>query len=404
MTHAQEIENFVRSSFDQYGIPYTSILGVQEFDDGHFEDTPIAFGDNIIMENVEKSAIALGVSKEAILNMDDGVVDAWIKRFPYFVSAYKYKIFREAAKFSKDDEPIFLLQSFLGNRNSISEKDFSVKYDVAKIKRRLIGLLKSYDKEMPGAYHEGAEITNLRVRTATICHFPSGREMFSQYADMIDTFLSLFYKAFDADLLPSEISEYNFLSSVLGVYDISYPKSKGNLYYDMLKKFIPIYKQEGYSEWYYYINFSLSHTLSPYGCAEFLDDKNLVKRFCDFYPEMKKEMRKFSLLLSKFECEFVWSDAKPIMLSEEEELEMQKTEFYVPISERALEPTLVYVDKTKSELSDDVKYFDILHTLSGPEKYGGIAISSIPAVPRSALNGNINRLIARFEALREGTK
>lgn len=93
----------------------------------------------------------------------------------------------------------------------------------------------------------------------------------------------------------------------------------------------------------------------PWRCQEFFDDISLVQEYVDVYPLAKSKMRQFGMELTKFSCDFQWSDAKPITFSDEEELELADFEDicgleHTPIEERAKERTHIFVEKNRSEI------------------------------------------------------
>ena len=113
----------------------------------------------------------------------------------------------------------------------------------------------------------------------------------------------------------------------------------------------------------------------------------------------------FGIMLTKFSCDFVWSDAKPIQFSAEEEKELADFDAIVgiktiPVEERAKERTHVYVDKNRSELYGWGDYIKTLKRAYGPVSKGGIEVPVRP--PLKLENGDLSRMNKRIIARRGG--
>lgn len=93
---------------------------------------------------------------------------------------------------------------------------------------------------------------------------------------MIDLWNTLFLKAWNEELSQAEILEYNFLVSVLGISDRFYAYNKF-LYYPMLRKFIPLYKEEGYTSSFSVARVGKPYLLPVWKCADFLGNDVLVE-------------------------------------------------------------------------------------------------------------------------------
>lgn len=83
MARAEKIEEFIRECFEMYGLDY------EEFADSSADvrNNPKKFleiKDGLNMYGVTEAAKVLGVSPEALLNMDEDAAAKWYKKYPYF--------------------------------------------------------------------------------------------------------------------------------------------------------------------------------------------------------------------------------------------------------------------------------------------------------------------------------
>ena len=202
---------------------------------------------------------------------------------------------------------------------------------------------------MPGAYHEGAEITDLRISTQTMFSFSECPTMIQSFLDMTDRLQELFYKAIEGELPTDEINEMNFLASWLRAYDIV--TSDTLITYDTVRCYHEIYKEENLDDFFEYAKIKAFVESDPWRCPEFFSDATLLQRFVTVVPQAKAKMREFGMKLTNFSCEFVWSD-----------------------EERAKEHTRIYVNKNRSELYGWGKYIKTLKKTCRPVSKGGIEI------------------------------
>lgn len=124
------------------------------------------------------------------------------------------------------------------------------------------------------------------------------------------------------------------------------------------------------------------------------------------YPLAKSKMRQFGLELTKFSCDFVWSDAKPIMFSDEEEMELADFEDicgleHTPIEERAKERTHIFVEKNRSEIYGWGSYIKTLKKAYGPVSKGGV-VAPVRVPFTLYEDGALDRVSARIAAKRGG--
>ena len=188
-----------------------------------------------------------------------------------------------------------------------------------------------------------------------------------------------------------EIYEYNFLVSVLGLQDALFHKQhnpkdtiesiagqKDYLHYNLLKNLIPVYKQEGVCDFYAIVKIHENHLFEPWKCTEFCNDRKLVQRYVDVFPEAKSEMRKFSMAVGHILCEYSWSDE----INDANDKWRYKA----------------YVPKTIDELDGDAVSIDLIKTLSGPPKLGGVTTARRLSVADESSEEQYTRMMARIVA------
>lgn len=152
---------------------------------------------------------------------------------------------------------------------------------------------------------------------------------------------------------------------MLGIQDIVFHKAnhlkdtiegvaeqQDYLYYDLLKKFAPVYKKEGFDDFFSFVKIKNEHIFEPWKCTEFCQNKGLVQDYVDMFPMAKQEMRRFSQAVSNFLCLYSWSD---------EPQNKNKPQYYK-----------AYVPKSIAELNGDEYAIEAIRTLSGPVKLGGV--------------------------------
>lgn len=371
MNHAKEIDAFVHQSFAMYGLDFMDFFNELVDDDwdddgiptgGHLKELPLVVEGNIDTELLSQAAKTLGVSTEALLNQDKDAVRCWYEKYPYFELRGKFETAREhSLNFASSPEEMVIDAIF--NKSYRPEKHRRYK---GNIKGRLVKLLKSYNTVMPGCYHEGCEITELTVQTNNYTHFSQIEDLAESYLFMADRAKELFYRLWDTELPEYEAREYNFLVSVLGMRDVGYSPDRP-IYYDLARKFAPVYKQEGYSDYSSYIMYRGADLSAFYTCKEFFDCPELVEKLVQEFPTTKAAFGDIALSVKSFLCSFIWSD----------------------------EPSCckVYVPKTKDELHGDEKYIAICEHLSAPASRGGIELS-IPEWKQKH-DSHVKRVMAR---------
>jgi len=397
MKSPKKIEAFIREWLDLFGFAYDEVIGVEDLDsDDDFSveivDAPMVVNNQLVTENLAKAAEAFGVKQDDLVNMDDTALRTQLQKYKYFDLLKAFEMAYTATFYAPGYEQTRLIKAIFGE-NLDAMKHYPSRYDYKDIERRLVELLKEYDKSLPGSFHEGAEITQLSISTGNFCHFKQINELCQEFLAMVEREEHLFFKALDEELQEEEIHEYNLIASTIGLKDALMP-SRDNLYYSTLRKRREVYKSEGRSDFFEYVSLSKFRFFHPYRCAEFVEDRELVQRFATIYPRMKQEMREFARDAAKFKCCFRWSDDESTKPTDEDIEAFVDGKSSKEDIMKASGWVEVYVPKTEDELAGDMKYADMLHVASGPESLGGIQNSKYP--DRIAFDPN--RLTARFAA------
>ncbi len=335
MPDLDKITSYIELGFFLYSLNMSEYFDLVN-EDGSRERIPFGHDEQINMDMVALAAQALGVSVDDILSVNTSALFKWYEKYSFFdCLAFLNKSFAKKFNDNKKDKSIFL-------------------------KSRLKKQLKEMNEVYPGVYHSGASIMNLHIMNASFCHFDRIEELMDSFVKMVDRFKALFFKAWDENLEEDEINEYNIFVSTFGIRDRVLPK-KGFLYYTNLKRCIPIYKEEDHKDLFDFIKFDEEHFFDPWRCAEFIENKNLIKAYFDILPEAKRLMRSFALAATQYKCFFSWSDAVE-------------------------NETSVYLPKTQEELGDEYHCSEEIIRLCRPEKLGGIAVKhptlDIPAMAK----------------------
>lgn len=340
-------------------------------------DIPLFPTSEIDEETLGRISIHLGLTKQEILNRDYDSAKKYWDKFPFFRLFRKYCT--RCAWYSqyKDDMP-----SAEERINSAIFDDVAPleeRYDYQSVETRLVEKLKEIDVVMPGTFHQNAEITKLEISTEVFFSFPECTDMIRSYVDMVDRAGELFLKAIKTELPENEICELNFLASQLNIKDALAPSIF--VTYENVRRLRHIYVEENLPGFLSYVKILGFDREAPWRCREFFDDMELVQKFVNIIPRVKPQMREFLMKVSKFFCWFVWSDAKPIMFSVEEEAEDferfgDDEDLYVPIEKRHKEPTRIYIDKTKDEMFDWEGSVEKLSRATSPASMGGLELPS----------------------------
>lgn len=399
MKKIEKITKYVSNLFDQYSMNDYGYFRDYDEDADETIEVPLFRYGKVDKDTIAKISVNFGITPEEILNTDDCAAMRYWNKYPFFKLYKQYLHLMEWNQKYKDPEPT--AQELLFNAIFADKKGISVRYryDFTSIKERLIWQLKEYDAVMPGVYHEGAEITDLRISTQTMLSFPECPIMIESFLDMTDRLQELFYKAIESELPTDEINEMNFLASWLRACDIV--TSDTLITYDNVRCYHEIYKEENLDDFFEYAKIKAFVDSNPWRCQEFFSDAALLQRFVTVFPQAKAKMREFGMELTNFSCEFVWSDAKLIQYSDEEEHEMAAVDQIcglktISVEERAKERTYIYVNKNRSELYGWGNYIKTLKKTCGPVSKGGIEVPI--RLPFTLYNGGFERMDKRITA------
>ena len=390
MRQIEEIDELIKEFMNWYELPYSEFFG-EISDNGEFVEKRIVDDGIINEELLEKAAKILGVDKQDLVSLNEGMIERWNKKYPFFRCKHEFEEAYERS-FRKRDRKARIAVTI----NNMLEGPQD-RYDMNDVMHRVVMQLQEIDKVMPGTYHKNAEPIDITIYYSNFCHYHEMETLLSSFFNMFENFETLFYAALEHDLRNEQIMEYNFLVSVLGIKDIAYPK--GYLYYDRLVKCRELFKKEKQENIFGYIRLETRRNFAPWRCAEFVNDSELVQKYVNLFPFAKNEMREFAMSVLKFKCDFAWSDAKPMMFTPEDEEAIREIDELLDqeslsLEERAKERTVVYVDKNKKELQKDEKYAKKLKKLSSPARIGGVK-----APQRVTHCYDINRISARIALL-----
>ena len=398
MADAKKIEEFIKECFADFGLNLAEYF-FYDFDDGEWTEMQWADESGKLHPKIVPFAgEILGISEKDIYNCNEEAILTWLKKYPYFQYLNPFAAAYERTYFNGNAYDKRRLYEVLFDEKI--ETPCPTRFDYRDIKNRLINQLKDLNESIPGTYHERAQITKLQISTDNFCHFSEITEMVNSFISMIEKAISLFLKAVKEDLNDEEIHEYNFLVSVLGLRDRYF--AKGYLYYSGLIKARELYAPLNEDNFRNSIIFKRGMNFKPWRCAEFIDDKELVKRYLTAMPEAKGPMREFAISATQFECLFIRSDAQPIQFSPEEEAEMAYTdemlgEEPIPLEERAKEPIIMYVPKTDEELAGDDAAAKKLVSYCRPLRLGGLE-SKMPVVSSTESIAHIQFLLGKIKS------
>lgn len=383
MTTDEKIMEYLKELFDAYSINWNEyvygLIGEEEYDPSQF----------LSRVGRERALLAaeqmLGVPQAALEAQDTDAGYRWDRKYSFFAHLTRLNHEYRRTFYGEGAEDYFLLERLF----SVNLEDrIPKRYHAEWIALRLAQQLKETDKSVPGTFHEGANITKLQIQTKNFCHYSDIKDMMKSFFQMVKRLEALFFAAWDRELGTDEILEYNMLVSTLGVRDICGSPSS-YLHYNTLRATIPFYRQEGEKKLFNFVKLRHDCSFRPWRCAEFSEDRELVQQYVNIFPEAKRLMREFAMEVSCFCCSFVWSDAKPIQFSPEEEEEFAYIDKIlgqkpVALEERAKERTTIYVPKTREELNGDDRYIEMLSTLCSPPKMGGVTLPK-PGVPNNEI-------------------
>lgn len=376
MKNAKKISEYVEGIFDQYGMDKYQFFFEYNEEKDAVCDIPLFPNGEPDAKTLDRISTHLGITQEEILAMDPAAAERYWVKYAFFPLYNEFvDVWRWHAQF-RGDKPSYeelLLNAIFGGDRSLHRK----RYNLNRIRKRMIDKLKEIDQIIPGTFHENAEITNFKVKTETIVSFPQCTAMVRSFLGMVERLKILFYRAIKEELPEEDRNELNFLASYLNATDTFLPSTA--VTYDTVRKLRTVYEEEQKSDFYDYVRIRSHFAYPLWRCQEFFDDMGLVQEYENIFPETKGELRQFAMLISKFYCEFIWSDAKPITFPLEQEQELLELDLMfgeddLPLSERVKEPTHIYIDKTPEEIGDDGKYVKRILDATAVSSKGGLSV------------------------------
>jgi len=405
MSNIQDITKFVEQTFDRYQANKYEFFFT--YDDRTMEEIPLPLFPTGKLEEdtLTRISICLGLTKEEIVGMDAEAAKKYWNKYPFF---RLYRQYMDAWSWHQNfigemptAEELFLRAIFSDEEDVRGEH----RYDMEDLRDRLISTLKEIDQAVPGAFHEGAEITNLKITTQIFFSFPQCAEMIRSFIDMVKRTEELFFRAMHGDLNEEDANEMNFLASWLDAVDVVVPSKV--ISYDTVSTYREVYLEEDSQDFFYYVKIRGFEPTAPWRCKEFFDDMDLVREFLYIFPKAKADMRQFAHDIAKFSCSFIWSDAEPVTFSAEDELMLDDIDSMLgletlPESERPKEVTHVYVSKKPEEMLGWDKYAQQLKVAAGPSSKGGVVVPNRDSV-MSNPDQAIKRIQRRVAAARGGS-
>lgn len=374
MNTKEQITEYVEEIFNRYDLDKYEFFFDYDEETKEQIDMPLFPEADIDDHTLERISTYIGLTKQEILNMDELAAKRYYDKYPFFKLYGSFQSSCTWQKFFKTGKPSLNDIMLLGLTKVFPNKNFeaSERYDYVDVQHRLVEKLKEIDQVIPGTYHKDAEITNLKFSTKDFISFPKCKQMLTSFIDIVDSAKELFFKALDIELSEEEINELNFLANWLYMSDSVMPSVY--LTYDNVRLYRNVYKHEGYKSFLSYAKIRRFVNEEPWRCKEFFDDMSVVQDFINIFPRAKSAMNEFATNVTKFSCEFTWSDAKPIVLSDEEELEFRHSEEYIPVEERRKESTHIYVDKTSEEMFGYETFAQKLRSAASPPSKGGLLL------------------------------
>lgn len=379
MDDAEKIVTFIREWFDELSINYRQYFYYNPYDpdEDEFFDAEwveiqwIKKDGTLDMKAVSYASEVLGISVKDILQTNEEAGMKWLRKYPYIIYVRPFEVAYENTFYGKGVEALRLIEVLFGKQPDLK---YPPRYDYADVVRRLRAQLQEIDKVLPGTIHPNADITKLYISTENFCRFEHISEMTESFIAMTERATEMFLKAVRTELPAEEINEYNFLVSALGLEDRACVSRY--LYYNSLRKIREVYQDVDRENMSRYLVFKRAREFQPWRCADFVNNKALVKQYLAVMPEAKGEMRKFAMSASRFLCDFVWSDAEPIWDPDEDK---DRDPFWEPTPAEKLpkKNTKIYVEKTPEELGGDDVTAKRLLRYCKPAKLGGIEVLAV---------------------------
>ncbi len=359
------IEEHIASIFNLYNIDrrllqYYSDAGEED------DDVPVFPTGVITQEKLAEIRRITGFTENELLSIDESVKKKYWKRYSYFELENDFFGHRLFADSTPED---FLRRIF--DQKPIHR---SLRYDYEAVEARMIRKLQEIDRMMmPGTWHSGAEILDLHITTENMISYPKCRDLMLAALQMVDDLKNLFFKALSVDLCEAERDQLNFLVHTLHVTDICLPDVL--IDYDTIQVYKEVYRLENLSDFHSYVKIRGLSDCPVWQCIEFLEDRAVAEKYMNMIPDGKRLMREFAMAASKFNCDFVWSDA-PIEDGAEDEVEYSEIVDHLDTKEEYQSfygvRTEIWVEKTETELGLWEPYIQKLRKAASSSNLGGI--------------------------------
>lgn len=362
-----EVEEFVSKIFNIYKLNREDFFGVED-EEGDMCEWPFFPEDYVDIETLHKLRQFTGFTEEELISLDEEILHKYWNQYDFFELDNDFF----TSSLLSDITPDALLIRLFG----IDEPSENIHYKRYDVKKRMIRKLHELDSVMPGTWRQGADIEHLEIETENLFSYPQCRKMMMAVLKMIDDLKKLFFKAIDEDLSAQEQDRLNFLVNCLYVTDICLPTTR--ITYDNIQIYKEVYRKENLSDFLSYVTIRRLFELQLWKCKEFFDDLTVSEKYLNLIIDSKRRLSDFSMIVSKFKCEYIWSDNEICDLIRLEEEQMKQgvdpDEFieYFTTEEYAEALNTIWIDKTDDELGDWKPYIQRIRMAASPVKIGGV--------------------------------
>ena len=322
-----------------------------------FNEDPHLWCIRFLPELVSSTAYLFSVSENEIWECNEQV-DAFLNNednLNFFVKE-QFEFRYMGSHFAGNAEEKALLGLLFGDMSLTHavHSGLPVRYDYPSITTRLYDSLKQLNNEIPGIFHEGEKIVNLKITTDHFISFPRLREYLLAFLNIAHRIEELFYKQLHSSLSTEEEREYNFYVLAMDIRPVIMSSMNATTrVVDSLKE---VFKNHPFDEITSYLRFDFwkAYLAAPWRCIEFTEDFNLAQQFFNYIPEAKGYLREFSFSSQHFTCEYSWTDS------------------HTSLPDNDLERESFCIKKTESELENDMEYAARLSRMAARSKMGGI--------------------------------
>ena len=253
-------------------------------------------------DGLETAAKELGITQEEIAARSEDAAKRWDETFRFFAS-YRRFLTCQTLHFRKDEREERLLKALFGKHVSYENPLNKEVYD------RMVEKLRALESNYPGTFHPNAEILDFEFTTKTFFAFPEIGALIGGFYDLVTRFKYLFFAAWERDLEEAEVRQYDFLATVLKVADLYVPHT---IYYDTLKRLIPVYREEGFkgerAEFFDLVKLRFCYRFDPWECKDFAEDYDLAQFYASMDPSASRKMIDYGRAVKYYHCLFRWSD------------------------------------------------------------------------------------------------